>query len=417
MVLFTVAGLLGLTRMHPSTVAGDEWRAPAEDRIEKIRKGEMRLNFYDQKGQPIANAPIEIEQINGDFRFGATISAARILGGSRNDERFREELIRHFNTVNFATELKWATMDTAPNALRDARLSMDWIKKQGFFVRGQTLVTGSFAQSPAELKALSTDELRRAVRQHVADTAANIGDMVYLWDVVNDATTDHDIWDKIGWDQVPEVFRLARRANPRALLSYSDNAIQTDGVAQGLTMFEKRLTYLKRSTAPFDVITDQIHVSSPARPIGSILRAWDALARFGKRIEVSDFEAAIPNDVEQGQYMRDILTAAFSHPALDGFILGNFWEGDMTDGSSSAALFKADWTYRPAIEAWDNLVFKTWRTNMESTTDATGAAAPRGFYGTYKVRVKVGTKWYETLVGHHKFATGDAAITISDEPR
>ena len=414
MVLLTVVSYLSLVR--PAVpISGDEWRAPAEDRIEKIRKGEMRLKFVDQKGNPIVNAPIEIEQINSDFRFGTTIKTEHILGDSVDDIRYREELVRHFNTVNLSTELNWGALDSQPDSVNRARRSLDWIKKQGFLVRGHALMTGSFAQSPERLKALSSEVLRREVRQHIFDMAGGMGDAVYLWDVVNDATTDHDIWDKIGWDQIPEMFRVARRSNPRALLSYSDNAIQSESVAEGRPMFEKRLAFLQKSSAPFDVIADQIHVANPARPIGSILTGWDSVARFGKRIEVTDFDVANRDDAEQGAYMRDILVAAFSHPALDGFILAGFWEGDHPNALTGGALVRTDWSYRPAMEAWDNLIFKTWRTNLESTTDANGAAAPRGFYGTYKVRVKFGTKWYETLVGHHKFATGDAEISISDD--
>jgi endo-1,4-beta-xylanase len=51
------------------------------------------------------------------------------------------------------------------------------------------------------------------------------------------------------------------------------------------------------------------------------------------------------------------------------------------------ALWRKDWSIKPAGQVWRDLVFKQWWTDEAVTTGADGAASVRGFHGTYTVAV------------------------------
>ncbi len=101
---------------------------------------------------------------------------------------------------------------------------------------------------------------------------------------------------------------------------------------------------------------------------------------------------------EQGQarYLRDFLTAVFSHPSTDAFTMWGFWEGKMY--SPLAALIRKDWTLKPNGRAWMDLVLKEWWTDGTATTGPDGSCTMRGFLGEYKITVTVVGREKSTLV-------------------
>jgi hypothetical protein len=64
-------------------------------------------------------------------------------------------------------------------------------------------------------------------------------------------------------------------------------------------------------------------------------------------------------------------------------IIWGFWE--KRHWIPNAALYRADWSPRPAAIEWQRLVRKDWWTDVEVKTDASGTARVRGFLGDYEV--------------------------------
>ncbi|MBA7713524.1 hypothetical protein ES703_122527 [subsurface metagenome] len=62
-----------------------------------------------------------------------------------------------------------------------------------------------------------------------------------------------------------------------------------------------------------------------------------------------------------------------------------FWEG--AHWKPAAAIYRKDWSIKPAGEAWLDLVFKEWRTRVEGMSGADGILTARGFLGKYRVTV------------------------------
>jgi hypothetical protein len=53
-----------------------EWRAPAEERINQIRKGNIDITVYDEQGNALPGAGVSIEMTRHKFGFGSAIQAS-----------------------------------------------------------------------------------------------------------------------------------------------------------------------------------------------------------------------------------------------------------------------------------------------------------------------------------------------------
>ena len=74
---------------------------------------------------------------------------------------------------------------------------------------------------------------------------------------------------------------------------------------------------------------------------------------------------------------------------MTGFINWGFWAGE--HWKPEGALIRKDWTERPAVKVWRDLVKGEWWTDEDTETDADGIVAVEGaFFGTYEVVVASG---------------------------
>ncbi|MDQ3813355.1 MAG: endo-1,4-beta-xylanase, partial [Armatimonadota bacterium] len=307
----------------------DTWRAPALERIEKIRKGDLKVRVLDANGQPVPGAQVKIEQQRHHFRWGTAGPVSRLLDTTNpNNLRYQQEVKRLFNTFVFESDLKW------PNSLQPGRLEqieqgIAWLNANGIeHVRGHNLVWGSGKYLPAGMLDLPQEQLTKAIHDHIVDLAGRMRGKVYVWDVVNEAATNVELWDKIGWENFANAYKWTREVDPNVGLAYNDYNITNEsrGSAQR-TKVKERIQYLLDHGAPLDIIGDQAHMSPPLTPIHRVLEILDEVAQFGKRIEITEFDVTVLDDQVHGDYTRDYMIAAFIHPQVDAFLMWGFWEG------------------------------------------------------------------------------------------
>jgi GH35 family endo-1,4-beta-xylanase/peptidoglycan/xylan/chitin deacetylase (PgdA/CDA1 family) len=371
----------------------DRWIPAAEARIEKIRKADLKIRVVDANGKPVPGAKVVLTQKKAAFRWGTAVNY-RLLEEGADGDKYRAEVKRLFNTAVLENELKWKATDGKPEALQRAAAMLDWLKANGFAVRGHTLVWGNDRYLPDRIKGLSADAARDAVHKRVDDAVSMTKGKVYVWDAVNEAGLNVELWDKIGWNEFAGVYKRAKAIDPQLLLAYNDYNISNEAPDRGTLRrkVEARIQTLLDAGAPLDILGDQAHIGIPLTTIPRALEIWNEWGKkYGKPIEITEFDANIEDDQVHAKYVRDYLIGAFSNPNIESFLMWGFWEKAHWLGATGA-MFRADWTPRPAQLAYEELVLKKWRTNLSLTTDRAGTVATRGFLGDYDLQVTAAGK-------------------------
>ena len=378
---------LPVTVTYYSKPPSDAWRAPALNRIEKFRKGNLAIQVLDSRGKPVSGAIVHVDQVQQEFRFGTAVPAQLIAQKDKTGDNFRADLARFFNTVTFENDLKWHQIEPEDYSTVDAAIK--WLDARGFRIRGHNLVWGSYGFLPKGLKDKSDAEISEIIRDRVKTMVSRFKGKLYLWDVVNEAVTEHELWDRIGWDKFVDAYKLARATDPKAELCYNDYD-WTEEQAMGTNHRKSSIELVKRMIkmgAPIDVIGLQSHDGVPLTPMTRVIEITNELAKLGKPLEVTEYDLGVIDDKFNGEYMRDFLTAMYSVPEVQSFIMWGFWEGAHWRANEGGAMVRRDWSLRPAAVIWEDLVRNQWWTKVVTTTGANGIAKARAFYGTLKVTV------------------------------
>jgi endo-1,4-beta-xylanase len=360
-----------------------KWRTEANARINKYRKGAMTLTILDKKGKPVPNANIQIRQTKHLFKFGTAAPATIFTSKSVEGDKFRDVVKRMFNVITFDNDLKW--QDTGPEIFANKIYpSYEWLKKNGIELRGHNLVWGSTQYLPGNTMQQSKEEAWRIVEAHVTDYAIRMQGKLYLWDVVNEAVTETELWEKIGWDKFAEVYKIARRIDPDAQLCYNDYNISTNEKHRLGAI--ARANQIKSYGAPVDVFGDQSHLTAPGVDPRKLWAAWDEVnAKTGLPIEITELDLSTFDDAFQAAYLEDFYRAAFSHPKLQAVILWGFWQNAHWLANRGGHMVRADWTWRPSMTAIDRLINQEWRTQGTFKTDNKGQIRLSAFYGDYEI--------------------------------
>lgn len=368
------------------------WKIAAFERIERYRKGDLKLRVVNDRGKPIPGANVKLVQTHQLFRWGSAVSAARLLNTQNLDNaRYRDEVKRLYNTVVFENDLKWMNDEKrAQQALEAAR----WLRANNIAIRGHNLVWGSRRFLPKIVADNwdDTEKVRQLVRDRVREAATQWKGQLYVWDVANEAVTNTELWDKLGWDEFAQVFKIAREADPNVRLAYNDFNIANEAEnptrnARHRARVVELIRLLREKGAPIDILGDQAHIGGVLTAPARVAAIWSEMAKLGLPLEITEFDAAIPDDAVHAEYVRDILITAFAEPSIESFVMWGFWEGLHWRAGEGGALFRRDWTPRPAQLAYEDLVLKQWRTNVTLRTDNNGVLQTRGFLGDYDVTI------------------------------
>jgi endo-1,4-beta-xylanase len=364
------------------------WLKQAEARIEKIRKGNLHIHVVDRNGKPIPNASIRVEQKRHQFRFGTAISPALFLENA-DGEKYRQTVLRLFNCVVLENQLKWAAQDWYPAGTAERML--EWCRQHNLPVRGHVLFWPNYEHLPQSKRGLRGEALRNAIREHIHDYVTRYRGQLYVWDVVNEAVTNREIVRELGEGILADAFKWAREADPKIQLAYNDYNISNH--AGGATEGHRKavmevIRKLLAAGAPVTVLGDQAHMGVPLTRGDRLIEIWNELAQFGLPIEITEYDLAVQDDKVHGDYQREFLIAAFSHPAVESFLMWGFWEGAHWLGAQGGAMFRRDWTPRPAVAEYENLVFHKWWTKADLKADTRGVAKTRVFLGEHQVTVQ-----------------------------
>ncbi len=367
------------------------WRKLANERIEKFRKGDLIIKVIGKNGSNIPNASVKVRMIRNEFNWGTATNSSLLLGDNQSDRIYRDTLKRYFNQVVIENELKWKYWSKSGGNFDKTLKSVEWLNKNNIAARGHVMVWPSWKHSPKGLDSLKNENvaLRKAIISEIQTVAKPFIGKLSEWDVINEPTMHHEIIDILGKNEMVKWFKEARKALPETKLFLNDFTMfhQQENNRESLNgdYFYNTAKYLIDNGAPLDVIGEQAHIGGTPPGIPFILSRLDKFATLKRPIQISEFDIYSNDDEFKARYMRDFMTALFSHPSAVGFVQWGFWEG--SHWLPIGALWNKDWTIRENGKVYTELVSKTWCTHFEGKTSTNGVCKLRGFTGDYEIIV------------------------------
>lgn len=364
------------------------WRKAAAQRIDQHRKADLFVSVVDGAGAPVKGAKVSIRMLRHSFGFGTFVGgkdAGRTYAGDLpTSELFRSKTRELFNKVTLPMYWAdgWGWPDNKATYLKVAEMA----RKDGLALRAHVIVYPGFI--PKKVMALQNNPpaLRKAINDHIVEiltATRHLG--IAEWDVTNEFRHNHDVQDILGKNVMVEWFKVARKTDPHTKLYINENQILTSGgkMKGSQDHYYQTIKYLLDNGAPVDGIGMQGHMKSDLTPPEKIIEILDRFAQFDLPIQITEFDLPLTDKQAQAQYTADFLTTVFSHPSVDTFIMWGFLEGHMA--FENAELASRDGNLRPNGQAYHDLVYGTWWTDEQATTDATGQLMVRGFLGDYEI--------------------------------
>jgi endo-1,4-beta-xylanase len=372
------------------------WRRAALERIEQHRKADLSMIVMGDDGKPVANTAVKLTLHRHAFGFGSAVVAKRLSSESDDDKRYREIIDRLFSIVVFENDLKdgnWSPdFDEKRKAQRNAELdhAFAWLAERHIPVRGHYLMQVATPFNLHDVK--DSTVIRERTLASVKERLEFVKDRVVEWDVINHpiAWNGADMLNKRpGLEHLDrEVFTLARS------LTKLPFCVNEDQVFRPGPQCDETLTYIQALNAAgltVHGLGNQAHFHESYLPSPEhLLAITDRFAQVVPHQCITEYDIVTTEDEElAADYTRDVLIAAFSHPAYTSFLLWGFWEG--SHWKPEAASWSKDWSIRKRGEVLEEWIGRKWHTEVTLQTDANGSVKWRGFPG-----------WYEAQATGHK---------------
>ncbi|MDP2114865.1 MAG: endo-1,4-beta-xylanase [Bacteroidota bacterium] len=388
------------------------WRAPADERINQIRKGIVDMVVYDEQGQVVKDASVSIEMTRHKFGFGSAVAANTFL----NNTTYREKVYELFNEVVFENDLKWGSFN--PNSTFNIRRSLDSLDKKKIEVRGHNVIWPSFKYIPSAVASLKSNPtaLRNEIEKRIDDVSKFASGRLNDWDVLNEPYSEKEVQAILGDEVMADWFKRVRANDRKVKLYINDYNILSAGGndVKHQDGYFNIIKYIDEKGGKIEGIGLQGHFNTDLTPIAKVYTILERFATLGKEIKITEHDINITQRAVQSDYTRDFITICFSHPSVKSFLTWGFWAGQhwLPDG----AYYASDWTIRPHGEVYKDLVFNQWWTKKtDKTTDSEGKVSFEGFLGTYKYTIKSGGKERTGTfsIDHSKQSGAANSVTLS----
>jgi endo-1,4-beta-xylanase len=230
-----------------------------------------------------------------------------------------------------STNMFWKLVAPTPSLtdLSSVDPVIAWAKARGMAFRGTPLVW--HYQTPGWYQALpDRASAIQSLRQRVHTTCARYAGRVQSWDVVNEAILTQGgsgglrknvFFEKIGPEYIDIAFSAAREADPKALLTLNENAIEyaTPYNWQRRQALLALVDGLRRRNTPLDAIGIQSHLATgfsshlEERDLAGFLKE---ISDRGLKIMVTELDV-IDRDSPSDLPTRDVEVAALYKRYLD----------------------------------------------------------------------------------------------------
>lgn len=380
-------------------VGEEAWKAKAAAQIEQYRKGDFEVQVSKPDGSPLANAEVGVSLKRHAFLFGTAVNGTLIRQNIPASKKYRDFVATHFNAITAENAMKWSAIEPTPGArnFEDADAVARFAAESGLALRGHCILWGEPQFLQQWIRDLPPEEVRSRSLAHAKEMASRYAGKVICWDVINELVTGDWFGQVLPPSFKLQVFETVHAADPKALLFL--NEMQVLHNDQYLQRMLEIAAGLKAEGIPLGGIGVQEHdahevaLERPQDPNAPPFRRlppetiWsrlDQIATLGLPIHLTEISAGAWDLNMRADALETLLRVAFAHPAVEGFFVWGFQEGQVW--KANAFLVNGDGSLNEAGKRVFGLWEKEWTTDLTVKTDAKGIARFRGFYGSYEVR-------------------------------
>ncbi|MHC4227880.1 MAG: endo-1,4-beta-xylanase [Planctomycetota bacterium] len=370
------------------------WREAARVRIEEIRKAPLKVEVVDSRGEPVGGAKVRVKMRRHKFGFGNILNPRTFQLEGEDGLKYRQIFAEHFNKTTFESGFRWQNwyIPAREGKLGEHKNLLDgmirFCQSRDIGIRGHYLSWAPLSRDyykPTDYQK-HPDRLWPELSAHIDEMLAFINGRLVEWDAINhiigwngtmaDVTGSNEIYAKI--------IRHARSKTTTPLW-VNEGAILPGG--DRAEAYEKIVRYLFENDAGPDGIGFMAHFKHQSlRPIDELWQIYERFAKFGVPLQLTEFDIDTTDEQLQAEYLRDVMTITFSHPAFNSIVMWGFWEG--RHWRPNGALWRKDWSIKPCGKMWKELVFETWWTSEQRTTNTSGRCEVSAFLGEYDIVVE-----------------------------
>jgi endo-1,4-beta-xylanase len=309
---------------------------------------------------------MQAEPLRDAGRASGKLVGAAVKSSLLSDARYAGVLGRHFSYLTAEFEMKWDAIERTRGSedFRAGDAIVSYGQANGMQIKGHALIW--HGSMPGWLSALPAADFRAAFEAHIRSVGEHFRGRVIAWDVVNEAIADDSsglrdtvFRQKLGDQYIADAFRLARQADPQALLFYNDYG------GEGLTAKSDRIYSLVQSLraqgVPIDGVGLQMHITASSPPSeASIAANMRRLVALGLSVNISEMDVRIRDlpgttparlDVQKSVY-KSIVGVCAAEPRCDGVTFWGFTDAyswiDAQFGADDPLLFDEQYAVKPA---------------------------------------------------------------------
>ncbi len=372
-----------MTNVVPETVI-DELRPSAiEERIKKLRMGSLTV-------QTSPGADVQVKQVRHEFLFGTAITNAWAehdpgAMSAADRDMFLQVLAENFNYAVHENALKWYDCEKQYGVVDYSVADRIWEYCHALDIpmRGHCIFWEKDEHIMPWLRELDNDRLRAAIKRRAIGVTEHFKGRIEEFDLNNEMINGDFFRRRLGYGIVNEMAYMAKAGNPNVTLFVNDYGILCDGGFNAKT-YLIQIQNLLDNGVPIGGIGCQGHSATFLNVPMSAEHVQDTLnklARFGLPIKITECLFDVQDPHMQADDLRRILPIYFAHPSVEAVLFWGFWEG--SHWKPWSALWKKDWTITPQGQAYRDLVFKEWWTQVSGKADASGRFQTDGFFGDY----------------------------------
>jgi endo-1,4-beta-xylanase len=306
--------------------------------------GGATLTCVGLKGLAQTQAPVSLDELSrtSGRRFGFAVGP-----GYADKEPVKNLLRQHAGVITAENAMKWRSIENlfgVPDYTQADRVAAiaAGLNAQ---LRGHTLAWHQ--STPARFVNATGEVFVQAQTSHLQTLVSRYRGRIHTWDVLNeviDADQPSGMRESVlsrlwGADRYPELFELARVADPHAKLAYNDYGMEQDEPwcehrrSAALHLLE---AWVKRKV-PVDVMGLQAHLDLSRRfSAARMLAFFDELSALGLTIQITELDVRdhttttdlAARDVAVAALYSDFMDACMSHPAVEMVVMWNVTDAD-----------------------------------------------------------------------------------------